>query len=103
VINFGGTAEEFPNNGLIKDSKGNAYGTTVFGGDLTCHAVSSGYGVVFKIDRSGKEGVLCSFLGPPDGHQPTPGLVLDKSGISMVSLPTVELENVKICLHKAVE
>lgn len=80
VINFAGTAGEFPNNGLTMDSNGYVYGTTFFGGDLTCHAVSSGCGVVFKVDPGGKEKVLYSFQGPPDGDQPVTGPVLDRNG-----------------------
>jgi len=80
VVNFSGVEGEFPYAGLIKDSTGNFYGTTQFGGDLTCHAPSSGCGVVFKLDATGDETVLYSFLGSPDGDDPVAQLVLDKDG-----------------------
>jgi uncharacterized repeat protein (TIGR03803 family) len=59
---------------LVRDSAGNLYGTTSLGGD-------AGYGTVFKLDPSGNETILHSFLGTGgDGAQPTAGLVLDGGG-----------------------
>ena len=49
-----GTDGAYPYAGLVLDSAGNLYGTTVYGG-------ASGYGTVFEIDPSGKETVLHSF------------------------------------------
>jgi uncharacterized repeat protein (TIGR03803 family) len=63
-----------PYAGLILDAEGNLYGTTVFGG-------TSNYGTVFKLDTTGKETVLYSFTGTPDGSQPGFGsLVMDAEG-----------------------
>jgi len=51
---FGSTGDGMkPQGGLIRDSAGNLYGTTVYGG------LSSG--TVFKIDTSNQESVLYSF------------------------------------------
>jgi uncharacterized repeat protein (TIGR03803 family) len=63
--------------GLVMDAQGNLYGTTVFGGVGSC---MSGCGTIFKVDTSGKETVLYSFLNAPDGANPWAGLVLDAQG-----------------------
>lgn len=55
--------------GLVADTAGNFYSTTVHGG-------SAGYGTVFEVDSSGKEKVLYSFTGP-DGFEPYAGVILD--------------------------
>jgi uncharacterized repeat protein (TIGR03803 family) len=44
----GGSDGGSPSAGLTRDKAGNLYGTTIYGGDLTCNA-PSGCGVVFKI------------------------------------------------------
>jgi uncharacterized repeat protein (TIGR03803 family) len=62
-----------PRARLVKDAKGNLYGTTTFGG-------SSAGGVVFKLDATGTETVLHSFVGSSDGFNPEAGLVLDAAG-----------------------
>jgi uncharacterized repeat protein (TIGR03803 family) len=69
----GGTDGALPLAGLVRDVGGNLYGTTFDGG-------LSDYGVVFKIDRAGKETVLYSFSGGLDGAYPYAGLVLDSTG-----------------------
>jgi uncharacterized repeat protein (TIGR03803 family) len=50
----------FPEALLVEDSQGGLYGTTYLGG-------SSSLGTVFKINKTGKETILHSFAGPPDG------------------------------------
>ena len=74
-----------PAAGLVRDSTGNLYGTTAAGAVL-CYAIGSlpptpttGYycGTVFKLDTTGKETVLHSFTGTPDGAIPHAGLILD--------------------------
>jgi uncharacterized repeat protein (TIGR03803 family) len=62
-----------PFAGVIFDTKGNLYGTTVYGG-------AYGYGSVFKVTPSGEETVLYSFTGDSDGAYPYAGLVFDKKG-----------------------
>jgi uncharacterized repeat protein (TIGR03803 family) len=79
VTDFGGAGGEFPFAGLVKDSD-NIYGTTQFGGNLSCNAQSSGCGTVFKLDSRGNQTVLYSFLGVPDGDDAANGLILDNSG-----------------------
>ena len=66
------TDGSFPIAGLIADSSGNLYGTTVFGG-------ASGDGVVFKLTPGGTETVLYSFTGGSDGANPYAGLFADSS------------------------
>jgi len=58
---------------LVQDSEGNLYGTTYLGGE-------HGYGAVFKVDKTGKETVLYSFAGVPDGSAPYPGVIRDAAG-----------------------
>lgn len=68
------TDGEVPGTGpLVRDSTGNLFGTTFFGG-------TSDDGVVFKLGTSGKETVLHNFTGGADGANPVAGLVLDDSG-----------------------
>lgn len=61
-----------PIGGLVRDSAGNLYGTTLEGG-------GNNFGTVFKVTPTGGETVLHSFSGR-DGEQPYDGLALDKSG-----------------------
>jgi uncharacterized repeat protein (TIGR03803 family) len=72
----GGTDGAYPNN-VIRDWKGNLYGTTTNGGAA---AGSNGYGVVFKIDASGKETTLYTFTGGNDGAYPDLNVALDSFG-----------------------
>ena len=58
---------------LVRDAAGNLYGTTYFGGN-------SDDGVVFRLDRAGKETVLHTFTGGSDGAFPFAGVIRDKAG-----------------------
>jgi uncharacterized repeat protein (TIGR03803 family) len=62
----------FPAAGVIRDAKGDLYGTTGGGGAF-------GYGAVFKLQANGKETVLHSFTGG-DGFAPFAGLLRDAEG-----------------------
>jgi uncharacterized repeat protein (TIGR03803 family) len=73
----GGTEGRFPGGRLVRDTAGNLYGTT--GGGGSCIA-QIGCGVVFKLSSNGKETVLYSFAGQPDGFGPNSGLVRDPAG-----------------------
>lgn len=66
-----------PHAGLIQDSAGNFYGTTVLGGNRGCE---SSCGVIFKLDINGDETVLYAFTGKSDGGNPTGPLVMDSAG-----------------------
>jgi uncharacterized repeat protein (TIGR03803 family) len=75
----GCTDGQLPLGGLIRDAKGNLYGTTAYGGVKGC--TSNGCGVVFKVDPSGKETVLHNFSGyPTDGANPIRSLIQDANG-----------------------
>jgi uncharacterized repeat protein (TIGR03803 family) len=67
-----------PLGGLIRDAKGNLYGTTSHGGTST--NCGEGCGTVFKVSTKGKETVLYSFQGTPDGQYPTTALLRDAKG-----------------------
>jgi uncharacterized repeat protein (TIGR03803 family) len=69
----GGKDGASPYAGVIRDSTGDLYGTTAFGG-------SSGAGVVFELDTTGTETVLYSFTGLGDGGTPIGGLDRDSAG-----------------------
>ena len=60
-------------------SSGLTYGTTSAGGITTGNCYPSGCGVVFMVTPAGKEFVLHSFTGSPDGASPYAGLIADSS------------------------
>jgi uncharacterized repeat protein (TIGR03803 family) len=73
----GGSDGGDPHSTLIFDGAGNAYGTTIRGGDLD-------FGTVFKLtpNSNGKwtETVLYSFLAGSDGKNPYGGVIMDSKG-----------------------
>ncbi len=62
-----------PQAALVRDAKGNLYGTTLNGGQ-------NQVGAIFRVRKSGKEEVLYSFTYPGPGSDPTSDLVLDRKG-----------------------
>ena len=64
---------EEPGGGLVRDSAGNLYGTTYFGGTYDD-------GVIFKVNTAGNERVLHTFTGGADGADPAAGLIMDNAG-----------------------
>ena len=74
----GGADGGNPNSGVIRDSAGNLYGTTVRGGSSNCPIY--GCGVVFKVDTAGHETVLYSFPGGANGASPNAGVIRDSAG-----------------------
>ena len=62
-----------PIAGVIRDSAGNLYGTTFYGG-------AANGGVVYKLDTAGHEIVLYNFTGGADGSQPDAGVIRDSAG-----------------------
>lgn len=79
---FKGTNGANPAGSLIRDKAGNLYSTTGYGGDAGCVDTGglSGCGVVFKLNKQGKQSVLYKFTGNADGGNPDVGLVRDKEG-----------------------
>lgn len=70
-----------PQTGVIRDSKGNLYGTTYAGGKISCNRYTNGCGIVYKLSRTGQFTVLHTFTGRPDGANPSWGSLLrDSSG-----------------------
>jgi uncharacterized repeat protein (TIGR03803 family) len=67
-----------PSAGLVQDSAGNLYGTTVEGGT----SAGGGHGTVFKITPQGAESVLYTFClnGCSDGELPFSQLTLGSDG-----------------------
>lgn len=64
-------------NSLIRDSQGNLYGTTEYGG-------SANAGTVFKVDTAGKETIVHAFtggtVGGQDGGYPGAAVIRDPAG-----------------------
>jgi uncharacterized repeat protein (TIGR03803 family) len=72
---FAGTPDgEDPQSGLLRDTAGNLYGTTQYGG------TNGGYGTVFKLTAKGKLTLLHSFAGIPEGENPYSRLIRDLAG-----------------------
>jgi uncharacterized repeat protein (TIGR03803 family) len=71
----GGDDGSAPSSGVVRDSAGNLYGTTLNGGKG-----AGSLGVVYKLDPAGKETILHYFpKNPKDGIAPD-GVVLDSEG-----------------------
>jgi uncharacterized repeat protein (TIGR03803 family) len=70
-----GTDGKFPYAGLVRDSNGNLYGTTLNGG-------TAGLGTVFQLAPNGAETVLHNFTGTAnqDGSSPYAPLIRDGAG-----------------------
>ena len=79
LYNFTGKADGAnPYAGVILDSGGNLYGTTLYGGSTYC---TGGCGVVYKISPGGQLKVLYSFPGGPGGTAwPYAGVIRDSAG-----------------------
>src|ERR1035441_8126373 len=73
----GGADGASPSAGVIRDSAGNVYGTTDYGGSAEAF---SGWGVVYKVDTAGQETVLHTFTGGADGGLPYAGVIRDSAG-----------------------
>jgi uncharacterized repeat protein (TIGR03803 family) len=80
----GGAEGQSPMAPLVRDGKGNLYGTTSTGGDVSniaCTIDESGCGVIFELTEKGVLRTLYTFTGyPSDGQHPIAGVVRDKQG-----------------------
>ncbi len=72
LFTFNGTDGSNPMGSLLRDSSGNLYGVTEYGG-------SSGYGTVFKLSSNGTLTTLVNFNGT-NGTNPQAGLAMDSAG-----------------------
>jgi uncharacterized repeat protein (TIGR03803 family) len=70
---FNGTAGNYPNAGVVRDSAGALYGTTVSGG-------ANLQGVIYKLDSAGNYEILHTFSGESDGGYPYAGVIRDAAG-----------------------
>ena len=78
LYSFTGEADGgYPYAGVILDPAGNLYGTTASGGTENCYL---GCGVVYELNSTGRETVLYSFAGAPDGAFPKAGVIRDSAG-----------------------
>jgi uncharacterized repeat protein (TIGR03803 family) len=66
-----------PMAGVVRDNKGNIFGTTSVGGGGACYP---GCGTVFEVSNTGKETILYRFLASPDGSFPMAGLISGPGG-----------------------
>jgi uncharacterized repeat protein (TIGR03803 family) len=73
LYEFQGSADGESPNGVIRDSAGNLYGTTIAGGQTI-------FGTVFKLNPSGVKTILYNFTGGTDGGEPHGSLVRDAQG-----------------------
>lgn len=75
----GGADGSEPWGPVVMDKAGNLYGTTRYGGNLSCGQSGEGCGVAFELKTTGEEIVLHAFSGS-DGMAPSSGLVRDAAG-----------------------
>ncbi|HEY4903759.1 MAG TPA: choice-of-anchor tandem repeat GloVer-containing protein [Candidatus Sulfotelmatobacter sp.] len=80
LYSFSGSDGYEPIGELVRDSEGNLYGMTIFGGSNPSCTDELGCGTVFEVTSDGTERVLYSFSGGADGDNPQDGLVRDKEG-----------------------
>jgi len=72
---FTNAAGDGPFGGVIRDSKGNLYGTTFAGG-----SPRKTNGLVYKLDKAGRETVLYNFTATAGGTNPEAGVIRDSAG-----------------------
>jgi len=77
---FTGLSDGSGPNGVIRDTRGNFYGTASLGGSGKCNSDRSGCGTVFKLSKAGKETTLYQFAGGADGANPAAGVIQDAEG-----------------------
>jgi uncharacterized repeat protein (TIGR03803 family) len=73
LYEFQGGADGGSPNGVVGDSSGNLYGTTIAGGQTI-------FGTVFKLNQSGVKTTIYNFSGGADGGEPHGTLVRDAQG-----------------------
>lgn len=78
---FTGKSDGWIPGQLVRDAKGNLYGTNDWGGSMSgkCGTLGTGCGTVFKLSAAGKFSVFHTFKFS-DGANPSANLFLDASG-----------------------
>ena len=76
--NFTGSPDGGYPSGVIQHPVGKLYGTTTYGGGQNCFPF--GCGVIFEVSTAGRETVLHSFSGSPDGSWPWGPVIWDDTG-----------------------
>ena len=77
VYGFNGKNKLTAGTSLVRDTGGNLYGASTYGGLRNCY--QGPCGAIYKIDPKGKETTLYSFKGAPDGANPV-AVIVDASG-----------------------
>jgi uncharacterized repeat protein (TIGR03803 family) len=80
LYSFDGANGLIPGTGLARDSDGNLYGASGYGGNQQACANYGGCGAIYKVDPTGKMTVLYEFSGSPDGQSPNQ-LTLGPNGL----------------------
>jgi len=84
LYSFQGTPDGQEPSGLVRDSVGNLYGTTLYGGSHNNSSCIANCGIVFELspadDGAWTETILYDFTGGTDGGNPFYGLVPDSLG-----------------------
>jgi uncharacterized repeat protein (TIGR03803 family) len=84
IYQFASLTDGFqPMDSLTFDQAGNVYGTTAYGGSLTCAFGEPGCGTVFQLTRSGStwtKTAVHNFTGGSDGAAPSGGVIIDRFG-----------------------
>jgi uncharacterized repeat protein (TIGR03803 family) len=80
---LGGSDGAAPDGNLAKDSAGNLYGATSYGGGGSgsgCIDLYGGCGTIFKLTSGGAESLLYAFAGESDGGNPFGGVIPGAKG-----------------------
>jgi uncharacterized repeat protein (TIGR03803 family) len=84
LYSFQGAPDGQEPSGLVRDSHGNLYGTTLYGGSHNNSSCIANCGIVFELSPTANgawtETILYDFTGERDGGNPFYGLAPDHSG-----------------------
>jgi uncharacterized repeat protein (TIGR03803 family) len=98
VYAFGGPDGDNPISPLTRDSVGNLYGTTIYGGNLNCAFYQPGCGLVFRLDPNGNETVLHEFSGT-DGLFPGGGVLVYRDALYGTTMEGGDIANCSLAQY----